>query len=68
MDASRVVAVAVLCFVRDTDQAMSEIARVLKSGGRVVIGELGAQSLSFAIYRRRSNLSVLRTVKSLHFQ
>ncbi len=47
----RVVAVAVLCFVRDTDQATSEIARVLKPGGRLVIGELGRWN-SWAALRR----------------
>jgi ubiquinone/menaquinone biosynthesis C-methylase UbiE len=37
----RVVAVTVLCFVRDGARAVGEMARVLKPGGRLVIGELG---------------------------
>ena len=47
----RVVAVTVLCFVRETDQAIKEIARILKPGGRLVIGELGRWSLWAAIRR-----------------
>jgi ubiquinone/menaquinone biosynthesis C-methylase UbiE len=47
----RVLAVAVLCFVRDAERAVAEMARVLKPGGRVVIGELGRWSL-WAAHRR----------------
>ena len=47
----RVIAVTVLCFVRDGAQAVREIARVLKPGGRLVIGELGRFSL-WAAWRR----------------
>lgn len=46
-----VVAVTVLCFVRDAEQAVTEMARVLKPGGRLVIGELGRLSL-WAMHRR----------------
>jgi ubiquinone biosynthesis O-methyltransferase len=46
-----VLAVTVLCFVRDAEQAVGEMARVLKPGGRLVIGELGRWSL-WAAYRR----------------
>ncbi len=46
-----VLAVAVLCFVRDAERAVVEMARVLKPGGRLVIGELGRWSL-WAAYRR----------------
>ena len=47
----RVLAVAVLCFVRDAERAVAEMARVLKPGGRVVIGELGRWSW-WATHRR----------------
>ena len=46
-----VVAVTVLCFVRDAERAFAEMARVLKPGGRLVIGELGRWSL-WAAQRR----------------
>ena len=47
----RVVAVTVLCFVQDAARAVAEMARVLKPGGRLVIGELGRLSL-WAAHRR----------------
>jgi ubiquinone/menaquinone biosynthesis C-methylase UbiE len=46
-----VVAVTVLCFVRDAQRAVHEMARVLKPDGRMVIGELGRWSLWAAIRR-----------------
>ena len=46
-----VVAVTVLCFVRDARPVFGEIARVLRPGGRLVIGELGRWS-SWAMIRR----------------
>jgi ubiquinone biosynthesis O-methyltransferase len=49
----RVVAVTVLCFVRDVSRATGEMARVLKPGGRLVIGELGRWSLWAALRRVR---------------
>lgn len=47
----RVLATTVLCFVRDAERAVAEMARVLKPGGRLVSGELGRWSL-WAAYRR----------------
>jgi ubiquinone/menaquinone biosynthesis C-methylase UbiE len=46
-----VVAVTVLCFVRDAERAVAEMARVLTPGGRLVVGELGRWSL-WAAHRR----------------
>lgn len=46
-----VTAVTVLCFVRDEASAWREMARVLRPGGRLIIGELGRWSLWAA--RRR---------------
>ena len=46
-----VLAVTVLCFVPDADTAVREMARVLKPGGRLVIGELGRWNL-WAAWRR----------------
>lgn len=46
-----VVAITVLCFIEDTAAALREMIRVLKPGGRLVIGELGRYS-SWAAVRR----------------
>ncbi|MFW6200260.1 MAG: class I SAM-dependent methyltransferase, partial [Gemmatimonadota bacterium] len=52
----RVVALTVLCFVGDPGVAVEEMARVLKPGGRLVIGELGKWSSWAAIRRLRGLL------------
>ncbi|MFP3948310.1 MAG: class I SAM-dependent methyltransferase [Longimicrobiales bacterium] len=52
----RVVAMTVLCFVENPQVAVNEMARVLKPGGRLVIGELGRWSLWAAIRRLRGLL------------
>lgn len=48
-----VLAVTVLCFVDDTAPAMAEMGRILRPGGRLVIGELARWSLWAAIRRLR---------------
>jgi SAM-dependent methyltransferase len=40
----RVVAITVLCFARDPEAAVQELARVTRPGGRVVLAELGRWS------------------------
>jgi SAM-dependent methyltransferase len=49
----QVVAVTVLSFVPQAEKAIAEMARVLKPGGRLVIGELGRWSAWAAIRRVR---------------
>ncbi|MBI2736272.1 MAG: class I SAM-dependent methyltransferase [Rhodospirillales bacterium] len=63
----RIVAVTVLCFVRDADRAVAEMARVLRPGGRVLIGELGRWSLWAAIRRVRGWLGAA-TWKAARFR
>jgi SAM-dependent methyltransferase len=48
-----VIASAVLCFVADARAAMREFARVLRPGGRLVLGELGRWSVWAASRRIR---------------
>jgi ubiquinone/menaquinone biosynthesis C-methylase UbiE len=61
----RVVAVTVLCFVEHAEQAIAEMTRVLRPGGRLVIGELGYWSLWAAQRRLRAWLGnpIWREVK-----
>jgi len=46
-----VIAITVLCFIENPAEAMGEMSRVLKPGGRLIIGELGRYS-SWAAARR----------------
>jgi ubiquinone/menaquinone biosynthesis C-methylase UbiE len=63
----RVVAVTILCFIQQADDAIAEMARVLKPGGRIVIGELGRRSLWAAIRRVRGWLGA-HTWKTARFR
>lgn len=49
-----VVAMTILCFVTNVDPVFGEIARVLRPGGALVIGELGKWSLWAAARRIRA--------------
>jgi len=46
-----VIAVTVLCFVEDATTAVDEMVRVLKPGGRLIVGELGRYSTWAALRR-----------------
>lgn len=62
-----VVAVTVLCFVPEPLEAVAEMARVLRPGGRLVIGELGRHSL-WAAKRRIAGWRGARTWRSARFR
>jgi ubiquinone biosynthesis O-methyltransferase len=62
----RVLAATVLCFVGEADRAMAEMARVLKPGGRLVVGELGRLSL-WAAHRRLRGWLGSRTWRAARF-
>jgi len=61
-----VLAVTLLCLVRDPQAAIIQMARVLKPGGRLVLGELGRRSLWAAWRRFRGRLGHL-TWRSARF-
>jgi SAM-dependent methyltransferase len=46
-----VTAITVLCFAREPERAVAEMARILRPGGKLLIGELGKIS-PWALWRR----------------
>lgn len=63
----RVLAVTVLCFVARPDAAIAEMVRVLRPGGRIVIGELARWSIWAAVRRLRGWLGA-RTWRAARFR
>ncbi len=61
-----VIAVTTLCFVKNPQRTVQEAARVLKSGGSLIIGELGRYSL-WAISRRVRGWLGSSTWSGVHF-
>lgn len=47
----RVVAITVLCFINRPDVAIAEMARVLRPGGQIILGELGRWNIWAAVRR-----------------
>jgi len=62
-----VTAVTVLCFIDDTDRAVREMVRVLRPGGRLVLGELGRISL-WALLRQIKGWFGSATWRAAHFR
>ena len=62
-----VVSITVLCFVPDASAAVREMARVLRPGGSLVLGELGRWSL-WAMVRRARGWLGSATWKAAHFR
>ncbi len=62
-----VVSITVLCFVPNASAAVREMARVLRPGGRLVLGELGRWSL-WALIRRVRGWLGAATWKAAHFR
>jgi ubiquinone biosynthesis O-methyltransferase len=62
-----VVAITVLCLLSDPKKAFREMARVLRPGGRIVIGELGRHSL-WAVKRRVAGWLGSSTWRSARFR
>ena len=64
------VAVTVLCFMSDADarRTVRELARVLRPGGRLVLGELAPRNLWAASRRARAWLGWSPTWRGVHFR
>ncbi|KAF0185282.1 MAG: methyltransferase domain-containing protein [Hyphomonadaceae bacterium] len=61
-----VMASTLLCLVRDRVRVVSEMARVLKPGGRLLVGELGAWSL-WSLARRIRGWAGAQPWREAHF-
>jgi ubiquinone/menaquinone biosynthesis C-methylase UbiE len=61
-----VLAVTALCFVTAPTAAVHEMARVLRPGGHLVLGELGAHS-AWGMWRRARALLGSRTWRGAHY-
>ncbi len=61
-----VLAVTVLCFVEEPARAVAEMARVLRPGGVLVLGELGRWS-TWAAWRRLRSLAGATTWRTARF-
>lgn len=62
-----VLAVTSLCFTADPGRVLAEAARVLRPGGRLVLGELNRWSL-WALLRRAEGLVRPTTYRGAHFR
>ena len=62
-----VVSVTMLCFVPEPERSVREMARVLRQGGRLVLGELGRFSL-WAVRRRIAGWLGSRTWRAARFR
>ncbi len=60
-----VLAVTALCFVTPPAAALQELARVLRPGGHLILGELGAHS-TWGMWRRARALLSSRTWRRAH--
>lgn len=63
----KVVSVATLCFVADPRQAIREMVRVLRPGGRLILGELGRWNL-WAAQRRVKDWLGADVWRAAHFR
>lgn len=63
----RVVSVAALCFVEDPSRPIREMVRLLKLGGRLILGELGRWNL-WAAQRRMKGWLDSRVWRAAHFR
>jgi len=62
-----VLAVTVLCFIEEADGVVDEMARVVRPGGRIVVGELSRWSVWAALRRLRGWLGA-RTWRAARFR